>query len=182
MDIVTLHCRVYSVSNVPKLRSFQYRLLQHALVTNVNLYRWKIASTDLCFFCQQQKETILHLLIYCSSVQQLWRDLKNYLETRFQGVTVHIQPKKIVKNEIVESRNNVCNLICLVTKQFIYAQRCLGKKLHFPVLKQRILHVQSVEKYIAQKNGKMAKHIKKWEILNIGRSQGQYIEEYINDM
>ena len=30
------------ITNVPKLRSFQYKLRQGALVTNVQLHRWKI--------------------------------------------------------------------------------------------------------------------------------------------
>ena len=57
--------RINNTTYVVKLRSFQYRLLQRALITNVQLKRWKIIDSDNCTFCGMEKETVQHLLAYC---------------------------------------------------------------------------------------------------------------------
>ena len=52
-----------------KLRDFQYRLLNQAVITNTHLFKWKIIQTDLCTFCEEQPESILHLLVKCKHSQ-----------------------------------------------------------------------------------------------------------------
>ena len=50
LDFVKKHMNIYRGTNVAKLRSFQYRLLQRGLVTNVQLSKWGIKSNCLCYF------------------------------------------------------------------------------------------------------------------------------------
>ena len=57
---------------------------------------------------------------------------------------------------------NVKNLITLITKQYIYAQRCLKRPLNFCELKTKILNQKNVELYIAKKNNQLVKHLAKW--------------------
>lgn len=54
---------IWSITYNSKLRTFQYRLLNHAIVTNVNLKLWKIVQFDSCTFCKNEAETIIHLFI-----------------------------------------------------------------------------------------------------------------------
>ena len=63
---------IYKVTNVAKDRSFQYRLLHRAIITNVHLARWGKCPDNLCTFCNETKETYVHLFIYCKYVEQLW--------------------------------------------------------------------------------------------------------------
>ena len=56
-----------SVTNIAKYRSFQYRLLHWAIVTNLRLQRWGMRSNDLCIFCGKSTGSYLHLFIYCVS-------------------------------------------------------------------------------------------------------------------
>ena len=55
------HKDIYRVTNIAKYRSFQYRLLQRAIVTNIQLFKWKVISSKDCSFCGIYEETILHL-------------------------------------------------------------------------------------------------------------------------
>ena len=57
--------RISFITNHSKLRSFQYLLLQNALVTNKTLKQYKIKD-DKCTFCKIEWETIMHLLYDCS--------------------------------------------------------------------------------------------------------------------
>ena len=70
--------------------------------------------------------------------------------------------KNIILNELVQKKGHVVNFLCLVTKQFIYSQRCLKRSLNFPALKALYRHIRNVEKFIAVKNNRVAIHAKKW--------------------
>ena len=54
------------------MRSFQYRLLLRAIVTNKYLYFCKLSQTDKCYFCEVNTETIEHLFWDCSIVKNFW--------------------------------------------------------------------------------------------------------------
>ena len=162
------HRRLYQVTNVAKYRSFQYRLLQRALTTNTSLYKWGISQSPLCTFCNDQPESIFHLFCDCQVTRTLWSQISEYLKNEFKIRTVSLAPENIVLNSIVVPRKSVGNFVCLVTKQYIYAQRCQKNPLSFLQLKSKLKLIQSMEKYIAIKNGKWSVHIKKWRPLQMG--------------
>ena len=70
--------------------------------------------------------------------------------------------ESIILNEVVEKKGHVINFICLMTKQFIYRQKCLGQRPIFSHLKAIIRRTGQIEKYIAIKNKKLSVHIYKW--------------------
>ena len=167
---------IYKLTNITKLRSFQYRLLQRGLVTNINLFKWKIRDSPNCLQCHQTQESTLHMLWECPKVQVLWVELWKYLTDRFSVNIIEPTAKSILLNRVVKG-NHVINFICLLTKQYIYRQRCLGKDLSVVHLKTIIVKTQAVEKYIAVKNSRLVVHEKKWGTHN-GSCLQQYIEEY----
>ena len=80
---------VYVVTNVPKYRSFQYRLLNRAIITNAHLYRWGKIVDNKCSFCGQDKETYSHIFVMCDEVKKLWLALDCCLgEINFNTQTV----------------------------------------------------------------------------------------------
>ena len=152
---------IYTITNIPKYRSFQYRLLQHSLITNVHLHEWKISETDLCTFCKKYPENWKHLFYECKEVANLWERLAEQLQARFL-CQIQCTYYNILFNRIAPRSHNVCNFICLATKQFIYSKRCLKKALSFQELELKILHLERIEKYVAVTNGKTEKNQKKW--------------------
>ena len=81
----------------------------------------------------------------------------------------------------------VINFLCLVTKQYIYRQRCTGGELNFPQLKQIVLGIINVEKYIAIKNNRLIQHERMWmpNLKNpqqFGQSVEQYVQEYVSNI
>ena len=74
------------------------------------------------------------------------------------------EPTNIIINRVVEKKSHVVNFLCLITKYFIYSQRCQGKKLHFPALKSIFNNIENMEKYIAIKNNRMYIHEAKWKL------------------
>ena len=107
-----------------------------------------------------------------------------YIQTRFNYTSLQTSERNIVLNTVVEKRNSVANFICLITKQYIYAQKCLGNTLSFECWKNKVHQVENIEKYIAIKNKKSYIHEKKWHKKNMGESQtlDYFIERYVMQM
>ena len=74
IDLSGKHMDIYKITNIPKYRSFQYRLLQRGLVTNIHLYKWGLADSDKCSFCQQESETVPHMLATCVQATEIWQN------------------------------------------------------------------------------------------------------------
>ena len=138
------------VSNVAKLRSFQYRLLNLAIITNVDLYCWNVRQSEQCSFCSQARETVAHLFFECYTIQELWRSISDLIMDLFKG-SPNVTMKSIMFNSILDDRSHVANLICLLVKQYIYHQRCLDKPIRFSECKNIIFNTRNTEKYIAVK-------------------------------
>ena len=161
LEFAKKHTDIYRTTNIAKYRSFQYRLLQRGLVTNIELHKWGKKDSDSCTFCRDSKETTLHLLWECPKTQELWRSVGKYLEENFQS-KLQMSAKNVIFNSIVKNIQGVENFLCLVTKQYIYSQKCLGKEIHFPALLCKMRQIENIEKFIATKNGKVGKHNRKW--------------------
>ena len=53
-DFLKLFRNIKIITNYVKLRSFQYRMLCNAIVTNKLLYKWKIIESENCTFCKKR--------------------------------------------------------------------------------------------------------------------------------
>ena len=172
---------IYKISNVAKYRSFQYRVLQRALVTNVQLHKWSLSTNEQCHFCKQYKETVSHMLFYCESVQPLWEKVIEYVHSLY-NIVIHHNVQSVIMNTWVNGSGHVANFLCLLVKQYIYSQHCLNKPLSWAGLRERFKQVERMEKYIATKNDKLSYHFKKWSG-NIERESEtdtqRFIESYI---
>ena len=63
-----------------RLRVFQKKVLNNALYLNKHLYIFKLSDTKLCSFCNQEDETVIHLLANCSKSKTLWNSLKEFFK------------------------------------------------------------------------------------------------------
>ena len=181
------HMDIYKTTNIPKFRSFQYRVLQRALVTNIHLQKWSMSTTDLCSFCGIYRETISHLLCDCPKILPLWEEVKEYMLQRYDQEVV-ITTKGVLLNQLVPKAADVINFICLLTKQFIYRQRCMKGDISFSILKGSLKQTENLEKYIATKNDKIGIHNKKWNRLDnvssveVPDNLSNYIEEHLHNV
>ena len=183
-DFAKQHCRIYTVTNVLKYRSFQYRTLQRGLVTNIHLFRWGMIESENCTFCGKYKETTSHMLFLCEKVQVLWTQFYEYILKRFPALPVDIGEREVILNQLVKNKNLVVNFMCLITKQYIYRQRCKRKELKFIEIENIISLMENIEKYIAIKNQKVTQHNRKWYVTTDQQDQvieldGQNVDLYI---
>ena len=175
-DLVIALRTTYSVTNAPKYRSFQYRLLQRAIITNVHLARWGKISSNMCTFCCKEKESYIHLFFLCEKIQSVWHQIIEFMSS-FNDTKVILNARNVICNSIAP-KYNVKNFLCLIFKQYIYRQRCFVKDLSFHEYKVLVYQICNIEKYTAMKNNRYSFHVKKWSQPN----PHEFITDYFENM
>ena len=173
---------LYAVTNIPKYRSFQFRLQHRAIISNVHLKHWGVIDNNLCSFCNAEKESYVHMFISCSKVQELWLMFFGWLDEQgFDGSKLEISYKSLMFNTLGGKDVPLANFLALVIKQYIYRKRCLKQSLNVTELRSEFVYLRNTEKYIAIKQKNYDKHLKKWYPRNsVERNNANFILEYIN--
>ena len=106
------------------LKMFQYKLLHRTIPTNAFLYKCRLVETELCAFCGETRETLLHLFCDCNIVKNIWLKIYEQLQIRCGGLA------GLSGRDILLGIENVdylyINSILLITKYYIYS--CKFKK------------------------------------------------------
>ena len=77
-------------------------------------------------------------------------------------VVMNINPKNIIFNTINNNPASIVNFACVYIKQYIYRKRCAQESLNLQEAMYSFKNIQSIEKYIAVKNGHLEKYQSKW--------------------
>lgn len=176
-----------------KLRDFQFRLLHNVIVTNHNLFTWKLRDDDRCTFCADSKEHTLHLFCQCRVVSAIWNEIRDRIISNapieVQNILDWSESNKIF-NLVHPKPGHIVNMIILITKQYIYRCRCFGKLPVFEVLNAEIQNIQKIEYTIAKDKGKLQYFYEKWSqlysdmVMSDQEAQNQriFIDQYLNQM
>ena len=173
--------QIYCTSNVPKLRSFQYRLMHRAIVLNTQLYKWKMRDDNLCTWCKKNPETIEHFFFDCKETQCFWEDVKDYARVCLHIDIMLENRKNILWNRVHENPMHLSNFIVLLAKQYMYRVRCQNKCISIYQFKAEVYRTKNVEQYIAIKNNNTVKFERKWlsEPGSVSQTAQAYIDEYL---
>jgi hypothetical protein len=157
----------YMVTMDSKSRTLHYKIINKILVTNKYLHMCKIKDSNLCTFCNLHEETIEHVLWACPQVNDLWHNLEICL-----WPYINIAPVLNQKNILLGIYNyencTLLNLICLIVKRYIYAQKCKEESVTVMGAVNAIKICHIIEEEIIKGKGQKAqiKHLSKWERLN----------------
>ena len=164
-----MHLCNYKLKKITE--TFQLGFLHRALVLNIHLFRWGIISSNKCSFCGLEKETYLHFFWECEITQKIWNDVNTLIRNTFKTTNICIGLRDVITGCVTESSNSAIDFLCLVTKQFLYRQRCLKcDNPRFVDLKMEFLTLKNIEKYIAVKHNHIAKYNRKWLVNSINNS------------
>jgi hypothetical protein len=145
------------------LRYFQYRVLHRILTTNRFLHIIHIADHDLCSFCNNTSETLVHLFVECEYVIDVWLELNKWLvKNGFTNLGIFSKIDIILG---IEGVDIIVNLCLQIAKISIYRCKLKNCKPTFAAVKANIKHIMHVEQYIAQTNNNMNKFYGKWSSL-----------------
>ena len=65
-----------------KLREFQYKILHNIVFTNDKLFRFGLSQSPNCTFCNEEPESIEHLLSRCKVPSEFWKDVLSWLKDK----------------------------------------------------------------------------------------------------
>ena len=63
-----------------KLREFQYKILNNIVFTNDKLFRFGLSQSPNCTFCNEEPESIEHLLSRCKVSSEFWKEVLSWLK------------------------------------------------------------------------------------------------------
>lgn len=164
-SFINLVNAMYCITNNVKLRAFHYRMLIGTIVTNKQLATWKVKTDSKCSFCHEEIEDVIHLFWECLEVRRIWNQVQFWLdELQSNDMLPQIQLslQNVLLNNITISPKHVSNVIVLITKQYIYRQRCLEQRLNVYHLHKEFLLHNRMELMGALKTNKINYCREKW--------------------
>ena len=129
-----------------KMRSFQYKILHRVLPTNKFLKLCKIAE-DVCYYCNNQSETLDHLFWHCPVIAKFWKDLANSLRPYIDLQSALCKASILLGLKSVKD-DKILNHLINLTKRYIYTTKCTGSVLSIVGLIEKIKYTFKVEQNI----------------------------------
>ena len=107
-----------------KTREFQYKILNCIVYTNETLYRFGLAASPSCTFCQETAESIEHLLFSCKISSEFWKHVLSWLKDN----DIYIETLKewdiIFGKFDIKDNFTLINHLLLLGKYYIYSKKC----------------------------------------------------------
>ena len=129
-------------------------------------HNWDDEISPLCTFCKECYETVIHILWECKYAQKIWTGLERWLayvcKLKFKFKIKEIITNK-VEDEIPNKQNRFIELIILISKQYIYASKCMDNIPTTITVTKKIFEMYTAETGIALQNNKIKKHENVWK-------------------
>ena len=108
------------------LREFQYKILNNIVFTNDKLFRFGLSQSPDCTFCNEEPESLEHLLSRCKVSSELWKEVLSWLKENY--IVIEYFNKIGLFLGIFEESEDflLINHVMLVGKYYIYVRKCLG--------------------------------------------------------
>ena len=147
-----------------KLQTFQFKFLHRRIATNDYLFKIGISLTDICTFCEQNTETLIHLFWNCEFVQTVWQNVQHWL------IQYQIKPQDFSLSlstclGLVDSTEDILlHHALLIGRYHIYSSKVKKTLPNLDVFSQTFLKCQEIKKCYAYKTNTVRKYKSKWNL------------------
>jgi hypothetical protein len=121
-----------------------------------------VKDTDICQYCKNDSENIVHMFWTCPRTTLFWEEFSQFCDTH-----LHESYRNILSMQDVflgvEDRT-VCTLI-FVAKTFIYNKRIHDELFTFATFKIVLSKFKNIEFHIAKSNNRIDDWVEKWKFL-----------------
>ena len=147
-----------------KLRQFQYNILNNTVFTNDKLFRFGLSQSSNCTICNEEPESLEHLLSRCKVSSEFWREVLSWLKED-NNVIESFNEIGLLSEIFEESEDFFCQP-CYAFRWMLYLCNEMPWKSAFVErLYCQNRRVYNIELHIARERDKLATHFKKWEKL-----------------
>ena len=144
-----------------KLRTFQFKFLHRRIATNSYLFKIGITSDNLCSFCKEHPETMMHLFWECTFVQAFWNGIKQWMSKRpcFPNDVFCFQS---CLGFVDNTSNILSHHFLLICRYHIHSSKLMRLYPSPTLCVQNFLTCLEVERRYALQNGNLEKFNAKW--------------------
>ena len=149
----------FKLTKDTKLQWLQYRIIYRILATNSYLFRIGYKNSEMCTFCNFDKETIQHLFWECTYVQEFWNSTISLINNK---LNVNIQ---LTVQDVIFGKDNVAdiiNMVILLGKSYIYQQRVNNSRPIYTGFISFMKYYQKMEKIIYCRKNKIESYRNRW--------------------
>lgn len=149
----------YRCTKSTKLQAFQYKIIHRILGIGVFKKLCNIVEDDVCSFCAEESETLLHLFTECPVVNTFWDSMRGWVET-------YIDPINLDPVTIMFGDTGSCLIshVILTSKYYIFLCQFRKQRPCLAGIKSMWKAEYDTEKHIAKQNKRFFKMFKdKWE-------------------
>ena len=155
----SVYSSIYQCNAYNNIKAFKYKLINNIIVTNQNLYTWKITDSPNCLACKCI-EDYDHFFLSCRKIDSFWQSIRNALcvcgisknlrqmryivlgykipDYKHVNLLIYVISYSIYKSYFVsERRLKECNILCVFKNEL---------KLLIQILKQKGKNVLFLEK------------------------------------
>ena len=120
-DFVMSLKNVRKTTNNSKLRTFQFRLLNNAIILDTQLCQWGIKDTNKCTFCNEQKETVEHFFSECKYANEIMGAIDGIIREKYFDTEEGVyNVTNIIFNTGYQGTGHLGNFLILVGKYYLY--------------------------------------------------------------
>ena len=117
---------------------FQDKLMHRILTTNTFIAKFT-EDSPLCTFCNNDRETLLHLFVTCPQVIGIWNNIEDLIRSRL-GMNMTLNKEKIImglgKNQSMPAQEVAAiQRLLLLTKYYIYRTKAAKGSLNVDSMK-----------------------------------------------
>ena len=124
------------------------------------LFKINIVPRKECTFCNEQIETVPHLLCECIHVKPIWDKLEQWIYSGTGNKLNFSQRDKLLG--VRGSNNHALNCLLIVVRQTVYTYKIKKQLPVFDYIKLLLMDYFKYEKYIADSNCKNDRFARKW--------------------
>ena len=127
-----------------------------------------ICQSDLCTFCQNERETIFHIFCECDIVKNFWMQFKNWINPNEEIVA--LDNFEIIFGKL---NDNTCiNLLIILAKYHIYKQKLKNCHPSISNFKSEVEYYYKLQKHIYKNKNMENDFQRKWYQYIIIRENG----------
>ena len=134
-----------------KLQSFQFRVLQRGLTTNLKRSQWQKELSCTCTFGCGKTETVTHLLWECNITKDLWKKLEKFI-FYFLEIRINFSMVCIILNNYSGPKKELINVLIAIMKQYVYTSKCFQKTPIFKEFVEKVSYWHLAEKHLMTTN------------------------------
>ena len=74
----------YRICSETDLQAFQYKMINRFFPCNYTLSVWYSNITNICHYCHQQSDTLVHYFGYCTDIPLFWKQFRKMWKSVFE--------------------------------------------------------------------------------------------------